>query len=52
MIASIELRRIRHRLRAIVALPQMARLCNASKPLPVEQWDAFGALECCLRNAL
>ena len=27
MIASIELRRVRHRLRAIVALPQMARLC-------------------------
>jgi len=30
MIASIELRRVRHRLRAIVALPQMARLCSAS----------------------
>src|SRR5215472_109095 len=30
MIASIELRRVRHRQRAIVALPQMARLCSAS----------------------
>src|SRR5262249_61977350 len=30
MIASIELRRVRHRPRAIVALPHMARLCSAS----------------------
>jgi len=37
MIASIELRRVRHRLRAIVALPQMARLCSASNVFVVKQ---------------